>query len=181
MNAFFKLSATAMVAAILSTSAAAQSVGKTRAEVKAELEAARNSGELMYGGEAGMRLRDMYPGSYPTFTPAGQGKTREQVRAELARAIANGEMVVDESGQTEYELAPQRFPQRPALLGKTRAEVVAELQLAQRLGDIVVAEAGLTMADMFPAVYAAPRAAYAAEQRAREASLVAQRGGASQR
>lgn len=39
--------------------------GRTRAEVRAELEAARCRGELPFDGETGRTYRDVFPGRYP--------------------------------------------------------------------------------------------------------------------
>ena len=39
--------------------------GRTRAEVLAELEAARCRGELPFDGETGRTYRDVFPGNYP--------------------------------------------------------------------------------------------------------------------
>lgn len=41
------------------------SSGRTRAEVRAELEWARCRGELPFDGETGRTYRDMFPGQYP--------------------------------------------------------------------------------------------------------------------
>lgn len=45
--------------------AAAKAEGRTRAEVKAELEAARCRGELPADGESGQRAKDVAPDRYP--------------------------------------------------------------------------------------------------------------------
>lgn len=47
------------------TAAAAKAEGRTRAEVKAELEAARCRGELPADGESGQRAKDVAPDRYP--------------------------------------------------------------------------------------------------------------------
>ncbi|WP_333708657.1 DUF4148 domain-containing protein [Tepidimonas ignava] len=43
----------------------AQSQGRTRAEVLAELEAARCRGELIADGETGRTYKEVFPGRYP--------------------------------------------------------------------------------------------------------------------
>ncbi|MDZ4295045.1 MAG: DUF4148 domain-containing protein, partial [Hydrogenophaga sp.] len=40
--------------------------GKTRAEVKAELMEALRTGDVMANNETGEKLKDLYPGLYPT-------------------------------------------------------------------------------------------------------------------
>lgn len=50
---------------VRSTRPTATSEGRTRDEVKAELEAARCRGELPFDGETGRTYRDVFPGRYP--------------------------------------------------------------------------------------------------------------------
>jgi hypothetical protein len=40
--------------------------GKTRAEVKAELMEALRTGDVLANNETGEKLKDLYPGLYPT-------------------------------------------------------------------------------------------------------------------
>ena len=39
--------------------------GKTRAEVKAELAEALRTGEMLDGGDSGLKLNEIIPGAYP--------------------------------------------------------------------------------------------------------------------
>jgi lambda repressor-like predicted transcriptional regulator len=88
-----------------------------------------------------------------------QGADRTQVQREFDEARRNGELIVSaETGLTERELYPHRYPAR-AVVGKTRDQVRAELAAAQRSGDVVAnGETGLTHAQLNPARYGAPTA-----------------------
>lgn len=98
------------------TRMSAKPPGKTRAQVRAELAAARAAGQIPSG--------DL---DYPPPAPAASHKTRAQVRAELARARAAGEM---SSGDLDYP------PERPPATRKTRAQVRAELEAAKAAGEV---------------------------------------------
>ncbi|MDM7456815.1 MAG: DUF4148 domain-containing protein [Tepidimonas sp.] len=50
---------------VRATRNAANSEGRSRDEVKAELEAARCRGELPFDGETGRTYREVFPGRYP--------------------------------------------------------------------------------------------------------------------
>jgi predicted RNase H-like HicB family nuclease len=82
-----------------------------------------------------------------------QGKTREQVKAELAEAIRTGDVTFGEADRKLNEIAPQRYPAKPAVVGKTRQQVRAELQDAVRTGDIDVGEIGLKLNEIAPQRY----------------------------
>jgi predicted RNase H-like HicB family nuclease len=84
-----------------------------------------------------------------------EGLTREQVKAELAEAIRTGTIVLDKHGRSEYELAPHRYPARPAVVGKTRSEVKKELAEAIRTGAIVRGEHGRSEYELAPHRYPA--------------------------
>jgi predicted RNase H-like HicB family nuclease len=73
--------ATANAQAVEKTAA----VGKTRAEVKAELAEAIRNGDMVADGQTGLTYKQLYPGRYPQPALA-QGKTRQDVRAELEQA-----------------------------------------------------------------------------------------------
>lgn len=75
----------AVRAADASTVAAAPAVGKTRAEVKAELAEAIRNGDMIADGATGAKYNELYPNRYPQPVTA-QGKTREEVRAELVKS-----------------------------------------------------------------------------------------------
>ena len=81
----------------------------TRHQVKAELAEAIRTGDMVAGGESGLKLNELTPGRYPA-KPMVAGKTREQVMAELAEATRTGDMAVGgESGLKLYELFPERY------------------------------------------------------------------------
>jgi hypothetical protein len=127
----------------------------TREQVRAELAEAMRTGDMLAGGESGLRLNELSPGRYPA-RQAVSGKTREQVRAELAEAISSGDMLAgDESGLKLNEINPERYPARPMFAGKTREQVKAELAEAIRTGDMSAdGESGLMLYEMFPDRYA---------------------------
>lgn len=115
------------LAALISTSAFAQSTtnatqanqAKTRAEVIAELQAARASGEGSPGDTYGYDL---------AYKPFVSTKTRAQVKAELEQARANGELR-SEGDTYGYDAGNSGF-----VSTKTRAQVKAELLDAKRSG-----------------------------------------------
>ena len=81
---------------------------KTRAEVVAELQEARRTGDIVVG-DIGLTQYEINPRNFPARAVA-QGKTREQVRAEFAEAVRSGDIVANgETGQTLRELYPQRY------------------------------------------------------------------------
>jgi hypothetical protein len=98
---------------------------------------------------------------------AQTGQDRMQVRQELVDARRHGELLVPgETGLTERELHPSRYPGRTALAGKTREQVRAELAQAQRDGDLIAyGESGLSRYEQQPAYYPA-RTTVAARSRA---------------
>ena len=124
------------------------SEGKTRAQVKAELADAIRTGDIA-SGISGLKLNEIYPGSYPR-KPRVATKTREEVNAELAEAIRTGDIVIGQTGLKAYEEFPRRYPPRPVIAGKTREEVKAELAEAIRNGDIVAGESGLLLKEQMP-------------------------------
>ena len=95
-----------LLLAAFAASAQAQA-GKTREQVRAELDEAIRTGDMI-AGESGLKLNELYPQRYPAVAvlPA---KTREQVKAELAEAIRTGDMISGESGRTLYEQFPERY------------------------------------------------------------------------
>lgn len=107
----------------LGVSAAGAQVGKSRAEVRAELDEAMRLGQLL-DGTTGQPMHLLYPGMYPqSATPSmvtsaqvvpaplnPLGKTRAQVKAELNEAIRTGSLVYGEHGETLRDLYPHRYP-----------------------------------------------------------------------
>ena len=66
--------------------------GLTREPVKTELAQAIRGGDIMAGGESGLKLNELYPNRYQT-KQAQAGVAREQVKAELAQAIRSGDIM----------------------------------------------------------------------------------------
>ena len=106
------LSAIALVAAAFAAGhavAADASAPKTREQVRAELDEAIRTGNIVVNGESGSKANEANPGLYPAKATV-QGKTREQVKAELAEAIRTGDIVAGgESSQKLNQLNPQRY------------------------------------------------------------------------
>jgi len=126
--------------------------GKSRAEVRAELDRAIQAGELLAPGELGVPLKQVRPDLYPRA--AVQGKTRDEVKNELAQAIRRGEIVAGESSGNLSELHPSLYPPVARLPGKSREEAKAELAEALRSGDILAGgELGLTRNQLSPGRY----------------------------
>ena len=82
-----KLRSHLIVAAMLAATASSafSQSGLTRAQVRAELEEAIRTGDMLAVGEAGLKLNEIHPSKYPS-KPAQVGKTRAQVQAELSEA-----------------------------------------------------------------------------------------------
>jgi hypothetical protein len=145
MKSMHKLSL--LVAALaLASAAGAQSL--TREQVRAELDAASRSGDLIAAGDLGLKENELRPGRYPAAAQE-PGKTRAQVREELAQALRSGDYQVGESGFTQQELHPVGTAST-----RTRAEVRAELAEAIANGDYTVGDSGLTARELSPRRYA---------------------------
>ena len=82
-------------------------VGKTRAQVKAETAQARAAG-LIPQGDLDKLPRDIDPKRYPQ-EPATPPLSREAVIAELRDAQAKGEVYIGDSGRTLAEEQPSRY------------------------------------------------------------------------
>ena len=107
----------------LGLSAAGAQTGKSRAEVRAELDEAMRLGQLL-DGTTGQPMNLLYPGMYPQSSApsmtspvqaarapiAPLGKTRAEVKAELNEAIRTGSLVYGEHGETLRDLYPHRYP-----------------------------------------------------------------------
>ena len=160
----------ALVAAVMGANAyAADTVGKTRAQVLAELADAQRTGDIVAtqaSGGPGVKLNELYPADYPAKTAAA-GKTRAQVQAELAEAQRTGDIRVSKDagapGATLYDLNKSAYPARVAAPGKTRAQVLAELAEAQHTGDIAASKdmalddnrsaEGFKLNEVYPSLY----------------------------
>ena len=81
----FKELAPARYAAAAEAAAKTATLGKTRAEVKAELAEAMRNGDMVADGQTGVTFKQLYPGRYPQPMLA-QGKTRAEVRAQLVES-----------------------------------------------------------------------------------------------
>jgi len=134
---------------------------KTRDQVKAELNEAIRTGNIVAGGESGLTLNQLFPGRYAA-TDTAQGKTRADVKAELQDALSTGDVVAGgDSGQTLKQLSPNRYTEAAVrqqavetAQGKTRAQVKAELAEALRTGDMVAGgESGQKLNELFPGSY----------------------------
>ncbi|NYT85214.1 DUF4148 domain-containing protein [Pollutimonas harenae] len=111
-------------ASLIGTTAYAQDTqtnSTTRAQVVAELQAARAAGQLSVGEL-----------DYPIAINQTSSLSRAQVVAELAAAKAAGQLSV---GELDYPIASSH----PSTV--TRAEVVAELYAAKAAGQLVEPEA----------------------------------------
>jgi hypothetical protein len=87
----------------------------TRAQVRAELERARLSGDLLAPGERGLTEYESNPSAYPARA-ALASKSREQVRAETLQAIRDGDILAPgDVGVTLRELYPRQYRARSSL------------------------------------------------------------------
>ncbi len=125
MKSYFTIAALSAFAALVSLAAQAQTAPMTRAQVSAELAAARSSGALERVASEGFGLptpvvREAAPANAPAAAaaqpqaPTSQsGLTRAEVRAELARARAAGEMdfaAAEVNGTSPYQARPVDTP-----------------------------------------------------------------------
>ena len=132
--------------------AADADVGKTRAQVQAELVQARVTGDITapdqlsidYTGRTGAKMNEVFPARYAAVAPVST-KTRADVIAEMAEAkrtgnvMASSQVAIDFGSTTAAklnEIFPSRYPAVASAPAKTRNEVRTELAEAQRTGDI---------------------------------------------
>jgi hypothetical protein len=146
------------------TSAAHAEAPKTREQVKAELKEAIRTGDVLAGGDSGLKMNELYPQRYPRV--GAETKARAEVQAELAAAMRDGTLVpAGEGAMSLRDEFPQRFPAVAITPGRTREEVVAETREAIRNGDMVAAGEGeMKLNEEFPHRYAKQRALYTAQQ-----------------
>ena len=145
--------AACLLSVALASTASAQ-VSKTREQVRAEFEAARQSGDLLGSGEGGLTLRELHPQTYPrAHLPV---ISRSKVRTELAEAQANGEtLAAGESGLRLNEVNPRSYPAAAVVASKSRAEVEAEVREAVRNGGLLAnGEAAIPLNQLHPQAYA---------------------------
>ena len=130
-------------------------IGKTRAQVQAELVQARATGDITapdqlsidYTSRTGAKMNEIFPARYAAgaaVAPAST-KTRAEVIAEMAEAKRTGNVMAPTLTSLDYagystaklnEVFPSRYPAVAAAPAKTRAEVRTELAEAQRTGDM---------------------------------------------
>jgi hypothetical protein len=110
--------------------ATAQDHDYTREQVRSELEAAQQSGDIVTSFAARTE-RELFPGRYLGTAPAAGmsdsaaqvlGKTREQVVAELVAAKQSGDIVTSFAGRTERELFPARYPSQNGASNRSYAD-----------------------------------------------------------
>ena len=138
--------------AFAAVTTAAADVGKTRAQVQAELVQARATGDITapdqlsidYTGRTGAKMNEVFPARYAAVAPVST-KTRADVIVEMAEAkrtgniMASSQVAIDFGNTTAAklnEIFPSRYPAVAAAPAKTRAEVRTELAEAQRTGDL---------------------------------------------
>ena len=155
-----KTSYTTAIALAISTLIAGQAfaadtnadIGKTRAQVQAELVQARATGDITapdqlsidYTGRTGAKMNEVFPARYATVAPVST-KTRADVMAEMAEAKRTGNVMASTQIAIDYgsttaakmnEIFPARYPAVATVPAKTRTEVRTELAEAQRTGDL---------------------------------------------
>lgn len=140
----------ALAAAFAVTAAGAQTL--TREQVKAELNDALRSGNVVAAGQLGLKENEIHPELYQARAEKAS-KSRAQVRGELTQAQREGTLSWGQAGMTQREARPDLYPTQTASL-KTRAEVKAELADAIRHGDLVAGTTGMTYRELNPQRYA---------------------------
>ncbi len=132
--------------------AADTDMGKTRAQVQAELVQARATGDITapdqlsidYTSRTGAKMKEIFPARYAAVA-AVSAKTRADVMAEMAEAKRTGNIMASSQVAIDFgsvsaaklnEIFPSRYPAVAAAPTKTRAEVRTELAEAQRTGDM---------------------------------------------
>ena len=127
-------------------------VGKTRAQVQAELVQARATGDITapdqlsidYTGRTGAKMNEVFPARYAAVAPVST-KTRADVIAEMAEAkrtgniMASSQVAIDFGSTTAAklnEIFPDRYPAVAKAPAKTRTEVRTALAEAQLTGDL---------------------------------------------
>jgi hypothetical protein len=79
------------------------------------------------------------------------GLTRAEVKQQTLEAIRTGDIAaVGETGKTERELFPNRYPKPPVAAGETRLQVKAELKEAIREGDVPAGDLQETPRELEP-------------------------------
>lgn len=138
---------------VVGTHQALAQEGKSRAQVRAELDEAIHKGDILAPGELGIPLNQLRPNSYPRVSQA-PGKSREQVKSELMDAIRTGDIIAGEASFNLNEAHPNLYPPVAMLPGKTREEVKSELAEAVRTGDILAGgELSLRLNELYPWQY----------------------------
>lgn len=82
----------------------------TREQVRAELAAAKRSGDVVAHGELGLKQRELYPSAFPA-QESQAGLTRAAVIADLREAMRTGDFVASGENTAQHkELHPNRYP-----------------------------------------------------------------------
>ncbi len=132
--------------------AADADMGKTRAQVEAELVQARATGDITapdqlsmdYTSRIGAKMNEIFPARYAAVAPTSN-KTRADVQADMAEAKRTGNVAAPTLTSLDYagygsakmnEIFPSRYPAVAAVPSKTRGQVRTELAEAQRTGDM---------------------------------------------
>ena len=137
---------------------------KTRAQVRAELDHAIRSGDLLAPGELGVPLNQVRPDLYPRVA-LEPGKSRAEVKAELTEAIRTGDIIAGETSYRLNEIHPNLYPPVAVLPGKSRQEAKAELADALRTGDILAGgETSLKRNELYPWSYRDQNGTFAAKR-----------------
>lgn len=84
----------------------------SRAEVRAERDAAVRNGTIVVNTETGQTAREANPKRYPQPAKTDT-KSRQDVRAETVQAIRSGDVIDAETGKKLNELNPKRYAKGP--------------------------------------------------------------------
>jgi len=84
----------------------------SRAEVRADREAAVRNGTVVLSAETGQTARDANPKRYPQPAKTDT-KSRQEVRAETVQAIRSGDVIDAETGKKLNELNPKHYAKAP--------------------------------------------------------------------
>src|SRR3954447_16648401 len=124
------------IVAILGAHPVFSQEAKNRAQVRAELDEAILSGNVLAPGEIGLPLNQQRPDRYPA-APREDGKSRNEVKSELTEALRTGDMVAGESSSRLNEVQPSAYPALVTAPGKSREQARSDLTQAIRSGDVL--------------------------------------------
>lgn len=124
-----------LAASFAGSAIAAEPVGKTREQVRAELIQAQRDGTIVADLDTGAKARELNPASYPKQEVTL--KTLEQVRAELLAAQRSGDILVDFDNMLTARQV-NHVADNSAQQARSRDDVRQELREAVQNGDIIV-------------------------------------------